>query len=42
MAFKVSQEGVAFQKDPGPDTEKLATAITPFDPDRSWVAIVDE
>jgi tRNA-2-methylthio-N6-dimethylallyladenosine synthase len=41
-AFKVSQGGVVFQKDPGPDTQKLATAITAFDPDRSWAAIVDE
>jgi hypothetical protein len=42
MTFKVNQDGVVFQKDLGPDTEKLATAITAYDPDQSWAAIVDE
>jgi hypothetical protein len=42
MTFKVNQDGVVFQKDLGPDTEKLAAAIMAFDPDSTWAAIVDE
>jgi hypothetical protein len=42
MTFIVNQDGVVFQKDLGADTAKLAAAITAFDPDPSWAAIVDE
>jgi len=36
MTFVVNQEGVVMQKDLGPDTARLAAAITAYDPDSSW------
>ncbi|HEY3516493.1 MAG TPA: DUF2950 domain-containing protein [Gammaproteobacteria bacterium] len=36
MTFIVNHDGIVFSKDLGPDTEKLATAMTTFDPDDSW------
>jgi hypothetical protein len=36
MTFIVNQNGIVFQKDLGPDTEKAANAITAFDPDSTW------
>jgi hypothetical protein len=36
MTFIVNQDGQIYQKDLGPDTTKLAAAITEFDPDSSW------
>jgi membrane fusion protein (multidrug efflux system) len=35
MTFLVSQDGVVFQKDLGPDAESIARAITAFDPDET-------
>ncbi|HTZ39084.1 MAG TPA: DUF2950 domain-containing protein [Syntrophales bacterium] len=34
--FIVNHEGVVYEKDLGPETAKLAEAITVFDPDKSW------
>jgi len=34
--FIVNQRDLVFEKDLGPDTEKLAAAITAYDPDASW------
>ena len=34
--FMVNQDGVIVQKDLGPETNKLAGAITEFNPDRTW------
>ncbi len=34
--FSVNHEGVVYEKDLGPETAKLAVAITAFDPDNSW------
>jgi Protein of unknown function (DUF2950) len=31
-----------YQKDLGPDTAKLAAAMTLYDPDKSWVVTEDE
>lgn len=44
MSFIVNQDGVVFQKDLGPETAKLAAAMTSFNPDLSWarVDIVDK
>jgi hypothetical protein len=44
MTFLVNQDGVVFQKDLGPETEKRAAAMASFDPDLSWarVDIVDK
>ncbi len=36
MTFIVNQQGKIFQKDLGPNTEKLARKITTYDPDASW------
>jgi Protein of unknown function (DUF2950) len=36
MTFIVSQNGVVYEKDLGPDSPKLATAMTEFDPDSTW------
>jgi hypothetical protein len=34
--FIVNHEGVVYEQDLGPETAKLAAAITAFDPDKSW------
>jgi len=36
MTFIVNQDGVVYQKDLGKDTEKIASAMKKFDPDKSW------
>ena len=36
MTFIVNQDGVVYEKDLGPDTEKVAEAMDLFDPDSSW------
>ncbi len=36
MTFIVNQDGVVYQKDLGPDTEKIAPAIAEYNPDKSW------
>jgi len=36
MTFIVNQNGVVYQKDLGPDTEKITTAMTEYDPDSTW------
>jgi hypothetical protein len=36
MTFTVGQDGVAYQKDLGPETAAAAKAITRFDPDATW------
>jgi hypothetical protein len=37
MTFIVNHDGVVYSKDLGDDTEKLATEMTRFDPDPSWM-----
>jgi hypothetical protein len=36
MTFIVSQDGVVYQKDLGPDTKVAVQKITQFNPDKSW------
>ena len=36
MTFIVSHEGMVYQKDLGKNTAKTATAMTSFDPDKTW------
>lgn len=36
MSFMISHDGQVFDKDLGPDSEKVAKAIRRFDPDDSW------
>lgn len=38
MTFIVNQDGVVYQKNLGPDTEKIARGMKEFDPDSSWKA----
>jgi hypothetical protein len=41
MTFIVNQQGRVFQKDLGPNTDKLARKTTAYDPDRTWQASPD-
>ena len=36
MTFVVNHSGVVFQKDLGPDTRRIASRMTAFDPDQTW------
>jgi hypothetical protein len=36
MTFIVNQNGIVYQKDLGPGTEKIANAMTEYDPDSTW------
>ena len=38
MTFIVNQDGVVYQKNLGPDTEKIAREMKAYDPDPSWKA----
>jgi len=39
MTFIINQNGVAYQKDLGKNTREVASAMTEFDPDRSWTPV---
>ncbi len=41
MTFIVNQDGVVFQKDLGEGTEAAVAAMDAYDPDSTWVAVVD-
>jgi hypothetical protein len=36
MTFITNQDGLLLQRDLGPDTSKIATAMTKYDPDNGW------
>jgi len=36
MTFVVSHDGVVYEKDLGPQTAATASAMTQFNPDKSW------
>jgi hypothetical protein len=42
QTFIVSHDGFVYQKDLGPDTAKIVSAITLYNPDKSWRATEDE
>ncbi|VVN70933.1 DUF2950 domain-containing protein [Pseudomonas fluorescens] len=42
MSFMISHEGQVFEKDQGPDSAKLATAMHRFDPDSSWSDVEEQ
>lgn len=42
MTFIVNQQGRVYQKNLGPNTEKLVEAITEYDPDPSWELVPPE
>jgi hypothetical protein len=39
MTFIINQNGVAYQKDLGKETREVASAMTEFDPDKSWTPV---
>jgi hypothetical protein len=39
MTFIVNQEGKVYQKNLGPKTDKLAKAMTTYDPDNTWTPV---
>ena len=39
MSFLVNHDGVVYQKDLGPASAAIASAMTRFDPDATWVAL---
>lgn len=39
MTFVVDQDGVILQKDLGPSTDQVASAITEFSPDKTWTIV---
>jgi Protein of unknown function (DUF2950) len=39
MTFIVNQDGVVYEKDLGADTAKLASAISEFNPDKTWTPV---
>lgn len=39
MTFIVNQDGVVYQRDLGPETRKVAGAMTRFDPDINWARV---
>jgi len=40
--FIVSNDGIVYQRDLGPDTAKVASAMTVYNPDKSWTVTEDE
>ncbi|CAI8717013.1 DUF2950 domain-containing protein [Pseudomonas sp. IT-P74] len=42
MSFMISHEGQVFEKDLGPESEKLALAMKRFDPDDSWKEVPED
>jgi hypothetical protein len=41
MSFLVSDDGLVYQKDLGDDTERLANAMSTFDPGAGWEIVTD-
>ncbi len=41
MTFIVNHSGVVFQKDLGPNTARIASRMTAFDPDKTWGKVSD-
>jgi hypothetical protein len=42
MTFIVNQDGVVFQKDLGADTDAAVDSMSAYDPDSTWIAVIDE
>lgn len=42
MTFIVNQQGRVYQKNLGPDTEQIASAMTEYDPDQTWKLVGEE
>jgi Protein of unknown function (DUF2950) len=41
MTFLVNHQGVVYQKDLGPDTARIASGMTAFNPDNTWQRVTD-
>jgi hypothetical protein len=41
MTFIVNHEGVIYQKDLGENTEELAKAMVLYDPDETWMPVLN-
>lgn len=41
MSFMISHDGLVFEKDIGPDSDKQALAMSAFDPDSSWHEVAE-
>lgn len=41
MSFMISHDGQVFEKDMGPDSAKLAEAMSTFDPDSGWQEVAE-
>jgi hypothetical protein len=42
MTFIVSDDGVVYQKDLGPNTAEAARKIDRFNPDKTWSPVAEE
>jgi len=42
MSFIVNHDGVVYQKDLGKETGKIASAMTKFDPDKTWEKVEEQ
>jgi hypothetical protein len=42
MTFIVNQQGTVYQKNLGPDSEKIAQAMTVYNPDGTWERVLTE
>jgi hypothetical protein len=42
MTFIVNHDGVVYQKDLGKETGKIASAITKYDPDKTWEKVEEQ
>jgi hypothetical protein len=42
QTFQVNHDGLVYQKDLGPETAKLAPAMTLYDPGKGWIGTLDE
>jgi len=42
MTFIVSNDGVVYQKDLGPNTTEMAKKIDRFNPDKTWSPVPDQ
>ena len=41
QTFQVNNDGIVYQKDLGPETAKIAPAIKPYNPDKTWTVTED-
>ena len=41
MTFLVNHQGVVYEKDLGPDTARIASGMTAFNPDSTWQRVSD-